>query len=377
MLKHVIPNLPYIYQGIVPRCHVTSLMMILQYYGLEYSQSYLMNLSGYNYGFSYYEQGNTAYEQGNRALACPESSFGSWAFMAYALEKLGCKTTFIKDRTWEETWKLLKEYVSQDIPVYMPLLNMKHLWRTSRPIPHVVVLCGYDEMKGVVMIHDPALGEAGEGIRYLPSNGLPRGKSGSYAEFKIEDFREACHLKRRDRKNGLCVIEPPNRKPNISWSEVIARNAKLTLGQVEEVVGKHAVTNSISGSKGLMEFAGDLEKGFGLIGEPGDFFETIDALRSIVFIIGSSYRKDAHAFIAGVASVTDSEDLYKASYYLGVIGLCYEQGLAEIDYLMTQRSISEGALRERLTRISEVLKKAAKYEQEVGEHLGCGARALA
>ena len=61
MSKHVIANVPYIFAGITPRCHVTSLRTVLEYYGVKYSPSYLMNLSGFNYGFRYSKGTNIAF----------------------------------------------------------------------------------------------------------------------------------------------------------------------------------------------------------------------------------------------------------------------------------------------------------------------------
>jgi len=369
MSKYTIQNVPYIYGGIVPRCHVTSFRMILEYYGVKYSPSYLMNLSGFNYGFSYIRGENWA-------AACPE--FEPWDYMSYAAEKIGCKITFVKDKSWDETWELLKSYVSKDVPVYMPLLNMKSLWKIASDVPHLVVLCGYDEKKGLVMIHDPALGEVGEGIQYLPPNGLPEGKSGSYADFKIDDFKKACDLKgspwEHFGKNALCVIKPPAERPNISWAEVVDRNAKLTMGQVEETSKKPA--NRLFGPEGIIALADDLEKDLGLHRERQQFFGEIRLLRVVTFTIGRSQRMDASAFVAGLAALKGSQDLETASYYLRLTGLCFEQGLAQIDYMIGDQSISQEALRKKLTRISEVLRRAAESEMKAGENLSKGAQAL-
>jgi hypothetical protein len=373
MLAYIIPNVPYIFQGIVPRCHVTSLRMILEFYGVKYAPSYLMNLSGFNYGFKYFKGANTA-------IACPESPLGPWEFMAYAVEKIGCRIELVKDKPWDESWELMKSYIAEDKPIYMPLLNMQHLWKTADCMPHLVVLCGYDEEKGVVMVHDPALGELGEGIQYLPPNGLPEGKSGSYAGYQIEDFAKACDLKETPwhdfGKNGLCVIYPPTGELSISWAEVIDRNARLTLGQVEEVIGKYIGTNGTSGPDGIIEFAHDLEEGFGLLSQPAELITILNGLRSMTFMVGSSYKKDAHAFLAGLAAATGNKDLDRASYFLRLSGLCYEQGLAEVDYAIQKQPVSPEVLSGKLARIAELLRRAAEYERVAGESLGKGAKAI-
>jgi hypothetical protein len=245
-----------------------------------------------------------------------------------------------------------------------------------------VVLCGYDEQKGVVMIHDPALGEVGEGIQYLGQNGLAEEKSGSYAEFKIEDFRKACDLSgtpwQSFGRNGLCIIYPPTEQLNISWAEVVDRNSRLTLGRIEEVIGKRVDTDIISGPDGIIEFASDLEDGFGLFGEPADLIAILSGqIRNLVFNVGSSYKIDAHAFVAGLAAAKGNQDLERASYYLRLTALCYEQALAQVDYLMPNQPVSQGILRRSLTRIVGELRKAAGYERQAGESLSRGASAFA
>jgi len=375
MSCHVIANVPYIFQGIVPRCHVTSLQMILEFYGKKYSPSYLMNLSGFNYGFNYFKVNNFAF-------ACPETPLGPSGFMTYAAEKLGSKTSLVKDKPWRETWSLLKQYVDKNIPVYMPLLNMQHLWKTPHPIPHIVVLCSYDEEKGTVMINDPALGEIGEGIQYLGPNGLSEGKSGSYAEFEVADFEKACDLRGTPWHgfgvNGVCIIYPPTSSPSISWAEILDRNAKLTLGHIDEVIGVNVNAGNISGPEGIIDFAADLEKGFELLGNSKDLIALLGGLiRNVTFNIGSSYKIDAHAFVAGLASVTGSQDLAKASYYLRRTALCYEKALAQIDFMMHNQPVSQEILKVSLNRISKLLREAAEHERKSGKSLSSGSKTLA
>jgi len=79
MSQHIIPNVPYIWQGTVPSCHVTSLRMALEFYGVKYTHSYLMNLGGFNYGFRYFREASLAF-------AVSESYLGPWAFMSYAAD---------------------------------------------------------------------------------------------------------------------------------------------------------------------------------------------------------------------------------------------------------------------------------------------------
>lgn len=384
MAKHIIPNVPYIYQGSVPSCPETTLRMVLEFYGLKYSSSYLMNLSGFNYGFKYFK-GN------NFAVAGSESPLGPWPFMAYAAERLGCTTRLIKDKPWDEAWNLMKGYVEKDTPVYMPMLNMQYLWKTAFPVPHIVLLCGYDEEKGVVMIHDPALGEVGEGIQSLPRQYSPpaerqegelyEGKSGSYAEFRIDDFRKACDLNRTPWqnfwKNGLAIISSPSSdRPPRPWAEVIGRNAKLTLGLIREVVGSEVGADHTYGPDGIEELASDVERGFCLLDKPEALTAILGLLRGMTFHVGGAYKKDGQAFLAGLAAATNNRDLEEASYYLRLTANCYDQGLAEIDHIMQKKPVPQGILSGKLGRISELLRRVAECERKAGESLRSAAGGL-
>jgi hypothetical protein len=347
--------------------------MILEYYDALYTTSYLMNLSGYNYGFTYFKEAKMAF-------AGPATPLGPWQILSYAAQKVGCQTEFYKDKPWEEAWKIMKEYMGQGKPIYVARLDMQHLWKTTRPVPHVIVLCGYDEDRGVVILHDPALGQTGEGIQYLSPNKLPEGMSGCYAEFPISEFRRACALEEIQwafsGKNGFSVINSVSTHPDISWARVIKRNASLILGNVEEEIGETIPSHHRYGPDALEEFAYDLGGGFGLLGEPERLFAALGALRGLNFRSGSSYMFDASAFVSGLAALTADQNLKEASNHLGFIGLCYDECLGETEYILEHQSISPKSLEERLTRISSVLKRAAHQARTAGKNLMEGAKAL-
>ncbi len=372
MSKQVVADAPYIWAGITARCHVTSLRMVLEFYGVKYSPSYLMNLCGFNYGFSYAKGANIAF-------AIPNPPLGPWEFMAYAAEKVGCQTELVKDKPWDETWELMKGYLDKNVPVLIARLNMKDLWQIAQPVPHLVVLYGYDEEKGVVMIHDPALGEVGEGVQYLFTSQLPE-KSGNYAEFTIEGFRQAFDMTGTPfqdfGKNGFVIITPPTKRPAIDWAEIMDRNAKLSLGQVEEVIGKKVGGNYLWGPDGITEFATDLEQGFGLLDRPAELIEFLTRLRILTFVLGSSYKMDAHAFVAGLAAATSNLELEQASYHLRFTALHYEEGLAQVDLIINNQPVAQAELKRRLTRIAEVLRRTAESERKAGENLSRGAKTL-
>ena len=372
MSRHVI-NISYIWDGIVPLCHATSLRMVLEFYGVKYSPAHLMNLSGFNYGFRYSRNTRVAY-------ANPITPLGPWEYMAYAAEKLGCITELVKDKSWDETWELLKSSIEKDVPVLIARLNMEGLWKLQRQAPHLIVLCGYDEEKGVVIAHDPALGEVGERIQYMPDSKLPRDTSGSYIEYSIDAFKKAFDLTGTPYedfgKNGFVIIQPPTERPLIDWAEVIDRNAKLTLGKVEEVIGKQVGGDYILGPHGILALAADVERGFNLLDQPEKLTQLLFQLRGSVFNIGSSYKIDAHAFVAGLAAATNNRELEQASYHLRFTALHYEEGLAQVDLILHNQPISQEELKLRLSRIAEVLRRAAESERQAGESLSKGAKSL-
>jgi len=346
--------------------------MILEFFGKQYTGSFLMNLSGFNYGFTYFKGWDTAY-------SCPATPDGPWEVLVYAADRIGCKSLFVKDKTWDETWKTLKEYIDNDMPVLMVRLDMQYLWKTTMPLCHVVVLCGYDEEKGVVMVNDPALGEFGEGVRYLPPNGLPADKSGSYAEYSIDDFRKALDLEAMPwaftGKNGYCVISPPEDKPEISWAEVHKRNAEFTIGKIDEAMGRHIETGNIFGPEGIIELAALVKDGLGLKNSL-EIIDRLASLRMLCFQAGNAYKTDASAFVAGIAATTGNRELEKAAYSLKAAAVCFEQGVAEIDHLLSVQSNPGDVLKQKLVRLPELLKRAAGHERQTGDSLSKAAQAL-
>ncbi|MEJ2726624.1 MAG: BtrH N-terminal domain-containing protein [Deltaproteobacteria bacterium] len=372
MPKHAMVDVPYIFSGITPRCHVTSLQTILEYYGVSYSPSYLMNLAGFNYGFRYSRKGKVAFP-------FPNPPLGPWEFLAYAADKIGCRTELIKDRPWADTWDLMKTCLDRGVPVLIARLNMKNLWKVAVPIPHLVVLCGYDEQKGVVMIHDSALGDMGEGVQYLRTSQLPE-KSGRYAEFSIEDFKEAFDLTGTPfqdfGKNGFVILKPPAKRQSVDWREVMERNSRLTLGQVEEVIGKKIEGDYCWGPEGIVEFGNDVEQAFGLFDRPEELLEVLTGFYMLTFELGRSYKSDAHAFVAGLAAADGNHKLEQASCQLRSTALQYEQGLAHLDLLFNNPSVPLKDLKGRLAKIARWLRGASESEKRAGELMSQGAKTL-
>ena len=222
-------------------------------------------------------------------------------------------------------------------------------------------------------------------MQYLPPDGLRegelyRGKSGAYAEFKMDDFKKACDLKGTSWegtwKNGLAVICPPSGQPRVSWAEVINRNARLELGKIEDVIEEELGNTNTFGPDGIMELAADIERGFGLFSKPEALIGILGGLSGMTFRVGSAYKKDGDAFLAGLAAATNNKDLGSASYYLRSAALCYDQGLAEIEPILENKAAYAKDLSAALKRTAEVLRRAADYERKAGESLISAGKAL-
>jgi hypothetical protein len=354
-------NVPYIWQGSIPRCHVTSLSMILNYHGLKGNLSFLLNLSGLGYGFGYFEGGN-------EAIAAPESSMGIYPFIQYAAEKLGWTLRLLRNHSFEEAWDRVRHCIDEGKPVLLPLLNMKSLWKSDRPFPHVVVICGYDEKRSIAWAHDPALGRNGEGVCYLPPNKLQKGFSGCYVEYQTTDLKTAWVLEGTSWEafgnNHLCVLERLSEEKKIPWEEVLQRNARLTLGMQEEIVGMRS-PGLISGPRALRMLAQDFEDAFDRFDQRSAILHFVGSVRNMTFNVGASYRMQTSTFLSALASAWRMKELEEVAFLLHRSSLGFEQGRSEIDGLLTSQ-ISQEEMHQRLQKISSILKEIADLEEESG-----------
>lgn len=354
-------NVPYIWQGSIPQCHVTSLSMILNYSGLKGSPSLLLNLSGIGYGFGYFEGWDVA-------IAAPESSMGIYPFIQYAAEKLGWTLRLIRNHSFEEAWDQLRQCIDEGKPVLLPLLNMQSLWKSGQPYPHVVVICGYDEKRSIAWAHDPALGRDGEGVCYLPPNKLQKGFSGCYVEYPTADLKKAWALEgtawEAFGNNHLCVLERLNEENQIPWEEVLQRNARLTLGMQEEVIGMGS-PGLIPGPRALRRLAEDFEDAFDRFDQRSAILNFVGSVRNMTFNVGASYRMQASTFLSGLASAWGMKELEEVAFLFHQSSLGFEQGRSEIDGLLTLQIFRE-EMHKRFQKISSILKETADLEEESG-----------
>jgi len=315
--KHIIENVPFMPQ-ITAECTISALRMQLAYYGAVYSQTFLLNLSGWDYAFSYY-------------YPYVWISLEPVYTVLHVGEILGCKIEHYSNQTYEDAWRTLREFIAQDKTVFIQ-------WRT-----HSVLAVGYDDEDNLVYLNDPAAGAY-----------LERENFGAYVAMSLETFKDFDYWGTSPMGNHyeMLVVVPPKVKPTVSWSDVLTVNAGyLTSGTLQ-----------------MKGFADDLETGFDLTGEY--LRERLGGIASVTFATGWIFREDAAAFIEGLAQMTGSKNLDDASIYLRSTAECFAEGKALLENKLRVGEIPD------LPRVAEALRRAADYQEKAGESLMKGAKDL-
>ena len=316
-IKHIIENVPFMPQ-ITAECTISALRMQLAYYGAVYSQTFLLNLSGWDYAFSYYYP---------HVWISLEPVYT----VLHVGEILGCKIKHYSNQTFENAWRTLREFIAQDKPVFIQ-------WQT-----HSVLAVGYDDEDNLVYLNDPAA-----------SAYIERENFGAYVAMPLETFKDFDHWGTSPRWNRyeMLVVVPPKVKPTVPWSDVLTVNAGyLTSGTLQ-----------------MKGFADDLETGFDLT---GDYLrERLGEIASVTFATGWIFRQDAAAFIEGMAQMTGSKNLDDASIYLRSTAECFAEGRALLENKLRVGEIPD------LPRVAETLRRAADYQEKAGESLMKGAKDL-
>jgi len=317
--KHIIENVPFMPE-IKGGCAISSFRMQLAYYGTVYAQTFLMNLSGWDYAFSYYPP--------HVWVSVEPVSTVLWVG-----EILGCEVEHYSNQSFEDAWRTLKEFIAQDKPVFIQ-------WRF-----HSVLAVGYDDEDNLVYIHDPAGGPDGDH--------LERENFGAYVAISLETFKDFNHWGTSPSGNRyeMLIVVPPKVKPTVSWSEVLDVNA----GYLDV------------GTWYMKAFANDLETGFGLTGE--NLRSRLLQVMNL-FDSGCMRREDAAAFIEGLAQATGSKNLDDTSIYLRSTAECFAEGKAILENKLQVGEIPD------LPRVAETLRRAADYQEKAGESLMKGAKDL-
>lgn len=349
MSSHII-DVPYAWEGREPRCMISSLLMLLRYFGVECSRTFIANVSGEAYGFVFFPEMKVAY-----------ASFNPSRNLAYCSSVLGFQTDIVCNKPWHITWDILKKNIDNDTPIIAGPVRAEYLWKTSVAAGTYVLIVGYNEASKKVYVHDTFIGENGEGVQYtlLPIN-LPKDASGKFMAHGISDFQNAMEGSKTlpfGCENPMIIIKPSHENYSeklrkLQWDEILERNAELIEGSDKDLSG-------IYGIKELSSFiAEDLKKS-----SEEEILSFLRRIRGTAFVSGAGTRKEASSFLAGVTYASkESGNLLKASMYLSEASILYDNMIVLLDYAII-RILSHKDYTENLRKISSLLRRAAEKEQ--------------
>jgi hypothetical protein len=275
--SHIIENVNY-HPMLDGYCAMTALRMNLEYYGFEVEQSLLLNL-GWDYGFFF--MSNPFY-----TIAYPDTD--PVEEIVFAAKSLGFKADVMTHESLNEAKETLVKYISQDKPVLVQ-------W-----IPHTVLAYGYKNTGSNIIYHDPA--KPGKRTRSSTRENFPIGL-GEEVKMDINEWLGRPQMWAM-RQFQMVVIEPDDKKHKINWQAIWKRNAEKTLGLVKnDYPGYYGIA-------GLQEMLKSIEAVSAQNnGQEGNILENLE----MTFEIGVGFRRDAAAFLAGQASLSQNLNLSKAS----------------------------------------------------------------
>jgi hypothetical protein len=159
-------------------------------------------------------------------------------------------------------------------------------------------------------------------------------------------------------------LERLNEEKQIPWKEVLQRNARLTLGMQEEVIGMRS-PGLIPGPRALRRLAKDFEDAFDRFDQRSAISNFVGSVRNMTFNVGASYRMQASTFLSALASAWGMKELEEVAFLFHRSSLGFEQGRSEIDGLLTSQIFQE-EMHQRLQKISSILSEIADLEEESG-----------
>ena len=330
---HVIEDVPF-YQG---PCGIASMRMALGAQDAHYTFTYLMNL-GWNYGFL------NGFMHSESAMSAVE----------YAAKKLQSETEYYKRRDFDESLNILRFYLAHDIPVFI------------QGETHTILAVGYDNERQLVYIHDPA-GGASPGHYTVERPELGAYLEVPYTSASVEDPWGGKSLNNFWQATAyeMIVVGPPVHEPEIDWGSVLEHNARLTRRGVYELI------RFAKYSPRLETFPAQSPSAtyWRICGEP-----VADRLVWLywMFRVGYSCRRDASAFLQGLAVMSELTKLQEASLRFRWAAECYTQG----EIFTWQEILFPGTLPDVFQRLSDLILQAAGFESEAAELLSQGAAEL-
>jgi len=208
--SHIIKGVPYIGQKTNFHCCFASLLMKLQYYGINITLPELLFHSGSGYSLYYLNYSNFAYKR--LPYYCYQLSHDkdTCKFLAdlYGLYYKPWKANpnLPEDERWNEDWSRIKENISNDIPVIVRVdeiilandnLGLDFLYPLIKSFPyaslHNILLVGFNESNQTVCYNDPFYG-----ISDKP-------QLGTYRWVELEKFKKSI-IKSSKRKGDISSL---------------------------------------------------------------------------------------------------------------------------------------------------------------------------
>ncbi len=332
--KHIIADVPF-HPMLDGFCAMTSLWMNMDYYGCRTEVASLLNL-GWSHGFFYWKTPE-------RIWIYPNT--GPVEDLIWAAQTLGWDVQFFEHASLEEAKATLVRYISQDIPVLVQ-------W-----IGHTVFAYGYDEGGDIVIYHNPQ-----DPTSILVKKETEPGYLDAYQERRRE-------LKEWEGPPFLwgafgyqcLVITQPEEKKEIDWKAVWKRSAEKTLG-IEK--NPYPAAYGIEGINILLEdlkavqFESEEEKANYLLNFEG------------VFFLGTGFRREAAAFLAGRASADNNPDLRDAAIAFRESAHLFRRGYNLVLLLKEDRAKADIVKK----GYYDILKKIAGFEKKGAEALLAAAK---
>jgi len=338
--KYVIEDVPYVpMYSYWSTCAMSSLEMALEYYGYDYSIMTLMNL-GWQYGA-------TLVENENGPVLMPGAEQPTEGII-HAAEVLGFTLNEQNNQEKEEAWRTLKSHLVEDTPVIIQ-------WTM-----HTVLAVGYDETgEEEVIFHNPAsprrLLEGYMGIKEdLNTDPGKLSTMGKSKLFGVDYWVNANSYPAK--RYEMITLDPPAKRKEIRWKDVIDRNSEKTLGKGDWSSYPPYVWYSVDA---FNEAAKNVESGEWSEEELSSLFSASDW--------GPASRSHVASFLAGFGQRAGIEELKRAGRLFEKSGYYWQEAREIWNYVYENpHKIKENAYRK---VISDAFRKVASHEERAGKAL--------
>jgi len=337
-------------------CAIKSLQMVLSYYGYNYSESLLLQLSGWDYGAFYLPNQHVGFGIGLYPVTA----------MFRASNLLGFDMSYLSKSDFNDALNYVINALRNSTPVIIQLRE------------HTVVAAGYT--KDSLIINDPSGGpyswssledfEVLNISKHLSRDFIKYYKLissrvgfGGYVRINYGVLRELWRSWWGTYQ--LIIIKP--RKPrefiNLSlWAEVLRYDGELELG----ITGGGGGGTYLSGVRAWRALAEDLALYFPSVVR--EYPANLYWIKSCMLDIATARRLDASSFLSSLANTIKSRNLSLASWYLERASDEFSYASVLVAQAIKYRSNSS-LVKELLTRASKHVLKAAKYEELAGKYL--------